>query len=388
MKRMVGNNHLMWRLMTGAGLLVAGLLAGSGCARFAGVAASRPRLTYDEVINAAEQVRTCSYVEQHPDGTQAVCSTTYMQDPGCFRYVVAREGNELSIDIINWNTGHHLQLMPPSAACLNLMPARPVQANGPSLLAGQLKQWAVHASAIPQGRTHIDGRPADGFLFEAERPFTSVRAIVWADVETRLPVRVETFSRYKAEDPTGRMSGNRHEVLSDFTFNAPLDQALFSVTPPEGYTVVTQDQRVAVAPPPATEATLVEGLKLWAGLNSNMFPDELTNLALVHVMLRTEVSDRKNNQTLVAMYGALEFVRQHHLTGRPWRYTGKGVKLDEKDRPVFQYQPVAAGPFHVIYADLSIREVPADQLPSAPAPAPAAETNQPAKSLSENPLDP
>ena len=380
MERMAINNHLMWRMMTGAGLLVAGLLAGSGCARFSGAAEGRPGLSYDEVINAAEQVRTCSYVARRPDeAKEGFYSTAYMQDPASFRYVVAREGNELSIDIINWNTGHHLQLMPPSTARLNLLPARPVQTNGPRLLAGQLKPWAVHTTAIPQGRTNIAGRLADGFLFEAERPFTSVRSVVWADIENRLPVRVETFTRYKAEDPTGRMTGDQHEVLSDFTFNAPLDQALFSVTPPEGYTVVTQDQRVAVAPPPATEATLVEGLKLWAGLNDNMFPDELTNLELVHVILRTEARDQKNNKTLMAMYGALEFVRQHHLTGRPWHYTGKGVKLDEKDRPVFQYQPAVAGPFHVIYADLSVREVPAGQPPPAPAPASAAETNQAAK---------
>ncbi|MEI8351673.1 MAG: hypothetical protein WCG36_05100, partial [bacterium] len=69
MKRMADNNCLMWRMMTGAGLLAACLLAGSGCARFAGVAASRPGLSYDEVINAAEQVRTCSYVARRPDET-------------------------------------------------------------------------------------------------------------------------------------------------------------------------------------------------------------------------------------------------------------------------------------------------------------------------------
>jgi|GEM_PF-4972178 len=369
MKRMADNNHLMWRMMTGAGLLAAGLLAGSGCARFAAVSEDQPALKYDDVLTAAAQVRSCSYVERYPDVAQAVYTTSYMRDPGCFRYVVTRDGHDVGIDIINWNEGRHLQLMPPSTAILNLMPARPVQTNGFSMLVGELRQWTRHAGGIPQGCTNIAGRPAAGFLFESERPFAKTRATVWADLKTRLPVRVELFTKRTAKDPTDRMSEDRHSVLSDFKFNASLADMLFSVKPPEGYTVVTQDERVAIAPPLATEATLVEGLKLWAGLNNNTFPDELTNLELVHMLLRTDAKDQQNNKTLFAMYNVLTFVRQYYMIGRQWRYTGKGVKLNEKDRVIVEYQPAAGGLFHVIYADLSVREFPAGQLPAAPAPA-------------------
>lgn len=52
---------------------------------------------------------------------------------------------------------------------------------------------------------------------------------IWADVETGNPVQVE----FK------HPSGSTH-VWSDFRFNVPLEDALFSLTPPEGYTFKAQ----------------------------------------------------------------------------------------------------------------------------------------------------
>ena len=47
-----------------------------------------------------------------------------------------------------------------------------------------------------------------------------------------------------------------------------------------------------------------------------------------------------------------------------WKYAGKGVKLGDANTPVFWYVPKDSKQGRVIYGDLSVREVPADQLPA------------------------
>ena len=45
------------------------------------------------------------------------------------------------------------------------------------------------------------------------------------------------------------------------------------------------------------------------------------------------------------------------------RYAGKGVKLGEKDTPVFWYRPAGSKTHKVIYGDLSIKDVAEEDLP-------------------------
>ena len=45
-------------------------------------------------------------------------------------------------------------------------------------------------------------------------------------------------------------------------------------------------------------------------------------------------------------------------------YAGRGVELDQPDRPIFWYKPEGAKAYRVIYADLSVKEAePRPRLP-------------------------
>jgi hypothetical protein len=46
-----------------------------------------------------------------------------------------------------------------------------------------------------------------------------------------------------------------------------------------------------------------------------------------------------------------------------FRYLGKGVKLGDKDRIVCWYKPKDTPNYHVVYGDLSVKDVTADALP-------------------------
>ena len=46
-----------------------------------------------------------------------------------------------------------------------------------------------------------------------------------------------------------------------------------------------------------------------------------------------------------------------------WHYAGKGVKLGEANKAVFWYKPEGSDTYKVIYGDLSVKEVSAENLP-------------------------
>jgi hypothetical protein len=43
-------------------------------------------------------------------------------------------------------------------------------------------------------------------------------------------------------------------------------------------------------------------------------------------------------------------------------YVGAGVKLGTPDRPIFWYKPTGADKYRVIYADLNVKEMSADEV--------------------------
>ncbi len=90
----------------------------------------------------------------------------------------------------------------------------------------------------PLGEKRIDGHQSIGYRF-----INRLQTIdLWGDPKTGLPIRVEWKM---AAMP------NTNMILSDFAFNVKLDESLFSVVPPPGYT--TQTMHINAAP--GTEKT-------------------------------------------------------------------------------------------------------------------------------------
>ncbi len=201
----------------------------------------------------------------------------------------------------------------------------------------------------------IGGRPAIGYhAYRGNLDMT-----VWADAETKMPVRlVSTFGQGKV-------------AFSDFEFDVEMDESLFSMEIPEGYTL--RETQFDLAHP--TEEDLIEGLRLWANLYDGVFPPKLD-------MGQWQQSPDKIEGKMVAMklseeemvQYALKVVRgilfTQGLKGQ-WVYNGYGVKLGDAETAVFWYQPEGAATYRVIYGDLTVEEVAPEDLPE-----PAAPTNE------------
>lgn len=89
----------------------------------------------------------------------------------------------------------------------------------------------------------IDGVKAVGFVVDDN----GTELTVWVDSKTHLPVRFESTARIPA-DPGNPVIVDVptktkvvHEITSDFVFNQKLDETLFRLTPPEGYSVETKE---------------------------------------------------------------------------------------------------------------------------------------------------
>ena len=103
----------------------------------------------------------------------------------------------------------------------------------------------------------IDGRRAQGFRFE----IGAVKVEIWADPKTLLPIRVEETSSANGSEV--------HIVMSDFQIGMNLDESLFSLDLPAGYSV-QQTIQVDLAKKPS--AYLADALKWAAEHNHGVFP--------------------------------------------------------------------------------------------------------------------
>ena len=85
------------------------------------------------------------------------------------------------------------------------------------------------------GEKEIDGQPAVGFQVQQEGKDYQCEIVVWAHAETGRPVRVE-ITIYNPEDSSQSIK----MVMNRFDLDAELDEELFSLEPPEGYTMAYQ----------------------------------------------------------------------------------------------------------------------------------------------------
>lgn len=85
------------------------------------------------------------------------------------------------------------------------------------------------------GEKEIDGQPVVGFQVQQEGKDYQCEIVVWAHAETGRPIRVE-ITIYNPEDSSQSIT----MVMSRFDLNAELEEELFSLEPPEGYTMAYQ----------------------------------------------------------------------------------------------------------------------------------------------------
>jgi hypothetical protein len=227
-------------------------------------------------------------------------------------------------------------------------------------------QSGKDAKAERLGVETIDGKPAEGFLIQKG----SNELKIWADPKTLLPVR---FEQRTTAGPEG------HTVMTDFQIDVALDESLFRLDVPQDY-AVQQTAQLDLSKNPIYY--LADILKLAAELNNGVFPPTLRGEEGIDGIVRRGAATfaqklagqggkdalenvRKATFDLsMKLGGTFGFLGALSAENNDWHYAGKDVKLNTPDRPIFWFKRhKASTTYHVLYADLSVKEVPATELP-------------------------
>lgn len=200
----------------------------------------------------------------------------------------------------------------------------------------------------------MDGRAVQGFRVTED----GLDKTIWVDVKTGDLVRVEAEF---ANAP------GMHAVMTDFQFNVNLDDSLFSLTPPEGYT----RQKIQLEAGEITEQHLVKFLRWWASqTKDHSFPPTLNPVGLGKALMEMEKADKfiEDHETEEEiMQNSLQITRglMFVMQMKPetdGHYAGEDVKLGEANTAIFWYRPEGSETYRVIYGDLSIKAVAPENL--------------------------
>jgi hypothetical protein len=201
-----------------------------------------------------------------------------------------------------------------------------------------------------QGPQEIDGSEYIVFVANGD----SQTITIWADPETAVPVRVE------------HRTPNMQIVCENMQFDVELDEARFSMEVPEGY--VTQDAGIDFKD--SSESGFVETLRIWAEMDEDGdFPDGIDLEDVVKMgpkfdrgMKRAGLTEEQQVEVATRWGQGYVFIRFYKGQGQ-WHYAGQGVKLGDASKAIFWYQPQESETWRVIYGDLRVEDVSAENLP-------------------------
>ena len=227
----------------------------------------------------------------------------------------------------------------------------------PKNLFAQLRTQLVEAREKPDakreslGEKEIDGHRAVGYCIRSPGQTLTI----WGDPKTSLPIRVETSVELIPKAKT---------TWTEFQFDVAVDESLFSIEPPAGYTVV--DTPIDVSP--STEEDLTATLRQYVEMIGGTFPDSFDTPSTMKFVQKLaeklslkkkqEPDPQQQKDMMAAMFKlnrGLMFALQLPSEADA-HYAGKGVSLGAADTPIFWYHPKDSKTYRVIYADLSVRD--------------------------------
>ena len=199
------------------------------------------------------------------------------------------------------------------------------------------------------GEKSINGHRAVGFVATQAR----VTYTIWVDADTSEIVRVEHNSRI--EGPVDRI------VMTDFRFNEPLDEALFSFDVPAGYTIM---QQPAIPKLIGGEASIIEALKGYTKRADGKFPDSITDWGAWAVLLSAGSNDGVLSEEITRIMGRLGSIVPFlsAMAKADYEYVGKGKTTADTNTIVFWYK-TKKGTHRAIFTDLTVKDIAAENVP-------------------------
>ncbi|MFC1635056.1 outer membrane lipoprotein carrier protein LolA [Planctomycetota bacterium] len=313
---------------------------------------------YADVVEQLQKARTLLYTVTSSTPVEGISATEIevaFKEPGYMR--MSMPGGYITV--MDWTTGKGLSIIPPRNQFLEME-----LGNMPDDAAQREFDAIERLRTLPDradehlGERIMDGRTVQGFRVN-EGGMTNT---VWIDPKTRELVLVEMEST-----SVPGISG----TMSDFQFNVELEEELFSLTPPDGYSRMD----VQVDASALGEKDLIEFLRLWSSwTKDHTFPPTLHPIELQKVSMEmeqqgkfgmfegNETSEEDRLEHAMKMARGMVFVTSLPAESN-WHYAGENVKYGDAQTPIFWHQPTGSQTYRVIYGDLSVKDVAPEDLP-------------------------
>ena len=231
------------------------------------------------------------------------------------------------------------------------------------------QHWSYEFWIDPRAKRLVAGQVPGSDIFDLS---DIVRDKTWKVSMTAIEVDGE---RFELSSDLG--IGNTSFFVHQISLDIPLDESLFKLEPPAGF--ISETVRV----PAVAEKDVIEFLGVLARYFDRVFPDRALDFNHGPEYQRFEriegdvLAKKGGTAAEIAMVEAMHrwwraglpgpgplrvFVDQQVEMGS-WKYLGEGVTLGDKDRVVCWYRPKGSRAYHVVYGDLSMKEVAQAELP-------------------------
>ncbi|MHC4535084.1 MAG: LolA family protein [Planctomycetota bacterium] len=204
------------------------------------------------------------------------------------------------------------------------------------------------------GENKLEGQSAIGY--RVQKP--DLDATVWANSKSKMPIQIEIFEE------------SMTVTMSNIVFDVELDEMLFSLDIPEGYSVKTL--RKDLSEP--KEEDFIESFRIWIEHMDGKFPSKM-HISAVNEFMKYQQEKMKEKgiepsvedimqmqQTIVDMTHGFPFA-EALPSESDWHYTGSDVRFGDSETAIFWYRPEGSETYRVIYGDLSVKDVAASDLP-------------------------
>ena len=212
-------------------------------------------------------------------------------------------------------------------------------------------QDSPHFVVEDLGTRDIDGRKAVGFL--AKHPRSEIT--IWADAKTGLPIRID------------QKDGQMIVIAKNMQFDAPMDEALFSMEVPEGYKLQQMQIWICSARPRRTSSRVCGS---WPRSSETGSSPTASRWRITSS--RSRRSPRSSSSSSCPMKSSLCWARRCSSTfcscgSSRARASGtiaaRASSSATADKAIFWYRPRGSKTYRVIYGDLHVADVAPENLP-------------------------
>lgn len=300
-------------------------------------------LSYASVAEHIKAAQTIQYrLTTFVNGTEAPFgpSTVFIKEPGH-----ARLDSSLGVMITDAVAGKILSWSPnPKTAHLVTVIGGVPAGGGPFDTADGFKKLA-NAKGTPIADLKIGDVIAKGFELQQDVQHISM----WVDPKSGLPLRIESSASADGQEVK--------LVLTDLVFDRPLDDAIFSLTAPKGYTV---EATTVETPAKVDPCEAVAGLlRAYTKRANGHFPKSLTDSADLVVVLTKDSNngelDPKERQA-ISDACILTSSLESHSKGKDYDYTPGDARLGDTAKIVFWSRGKDGQTYRAVFGDLSIRD--------------------------------